>query len=562
MKAQLILYILQVNLALLLFYLFYMLMFRNDTFNKLRRYYWYLSILFSLVYPLFVVDAFADLFPTNSANPQAAAWITIGETEAMVIDDTPTNNQFPIANIILGIFSVGSALILSKLIWQITTILKIGKQSRKTTVSGIPVLDVSQEIAPFSFFRWIFLHIDSHSEKELNHIIKHENSHVKHWHTMDILIAELLIMAFCWNPIVWLIKREISINLEYLADLDVLQQGIDGKEYQYHLLQLTYHKTAVLIGNNFNVSQLKKRIMMMNKTKSPTQKLVKYLLVLPFACLLIVANSCLNNKDKNANAPTDEMQTQTASTTPEETVLSDADKGEIFTVVEIAPEYPGGTEALMKYLSDQLVYPVEAQENNIQGRVVVNFVVEKDGSLSDFQTVRSVDPLLDAEAIRVLKSMPNWKPGKQKGENVRVKFTLPVLFKLQGEDNASAQKATTPPKQAKSDEEQNRGNEVFVVVEEQPEFPGGQSAMMKYLANNISYPKEAVEKKMDGRVTVGFVVEKDGSLSDFKVIKGIDPLLDNEAIRVIKEMPNWKPGKQKGKNVRVKYTLPVLFKLE
>ena len=104
---------------------------------------------------------------------------------------------------------------------------------------------------------------------------------------------------------------------------------------------------------------------------------------------------------------------------------------EIFVVVENQPEFPGGNTAMMKFLSENIKYPVIAQENGIQGRVICNFVVERDGSITDVQVVRGVDPSLDREAMRVINEMPRWKPGKQRGQAVRVRFTLPVVFRLQ-----------------------------------------------------------------------------------------------------------------------------------
>jgi TonB family protein len=225
------------------------------------------------------------------------------------------------------------------------------------------------------------------------------------------------------------------------------------------------------------------------------------------------------------------------------------DNSEVFVVVEDQPQFPGGNAAMMKFLGENIKYPVEAQQKGTEGRVIVNFVVEKDGSLSDFNVVNSIDPLLDAEALRVLESMPKWIPGKQRGEEVRVRFTLPVVFRLQAKDD----KKTAMP---------SASNEVFVVVENQPEFPGGNAAMMKFLSDNIKYPKSAQDNGIQGRVIVNFVVEKDGSLSDVQVVHSQDPALDKEAVRVIESMPKWKPGTQRGETVRVRYTLPVVFRLQ
>ena len=230
-----------------------------------------------------------------------------------------------------------------------------------------------------------------------------------------------------------------------------------------------------------------------------------------------------------------------------------AEEGEIFQVVEEQPMFPGGMEEMMKFLQQNIKYPKEAQEQGKQGRVIVQFVVNKDGSIVNDSIVRSVDPLLDAEALRVVRSMPNWTPGKQKGKPVRVRFTLPVTFHLNGD----APKQATEVKQPEATDDK-----IFQVVEDQPEFPGGMEALMKHLSKEIKYPKEAQDKGTQGRVIVQFVVRKDGSITDAKVMKPVDPLLDAEALRVVSEMPNWIPGKQRGEAVNVRFTLPVMFRLQ
>ena len=215
--------------------------------------------------------------------------------------------------------------------------------------------------------------------------------------------------------------------------------------------------------------------------------------------------------------------------------------------------FPGGMQEMMKFLQQNIKYPKEAQEQGKQGRVIVQFVVNKDGSISNDSVVRSVDPQLDAEALRVVRSMPNWTPGKQRGKEVRVRFTLPVTFHLNGD----APKQATEVKQPEATDDK-----IFQVVEDQPEFPGGMEALMKHLSKEIKYPKEAQDKGTQGRVIVQFVVRKDGSITDAKVMKPVDPLLDAEALRVVSEMPNWTPGKQRGEAVNVRFTLPVMFRLK
>ncbi len=232
-----------------------------------------------------------------------------------------------------------------------------------------------------------------------------------------------------------------------------------------------------------------------------------------------------------------------------------SEDSEIFQVVEEQPMFPGGMGEMMKFLQQNVKYPKEAQDQGKQGRVIVQFVVNKDGSISNDTIVRSVDPLLDAEALRVVRSMPNWTPGKQRGKEVRVRFTLPVTFRLDGgteSKSAEIKQVAKVPTQ---------GDEIFNVVEHQPEYPGGMGELMKFIQRNIRYPKEAQDQGKQGRVIVVFVVEKDGSITDAEVLKPVDPLLDAEALRIVNMMPKWTPGKQRGKEVRVRFTIPVTFRL-
>ena len=230
----------------------------------------------------------------------------------------------------------------------------------------------------------------------------------------------------------------------------------------------------------------------------------------------------------------------------------------IYQVVDQMPEFPGGTEAMMHYVAGNVKYPEEAKDKEIQGRVFISFVVEKDGSVNEVKVERGIGGGCDEEAVRVISAMPKWKPGKQKGECVRVSYMMPIVFKLT--DNQPEQ----PVKKSdvgKSDMKPDK-NGVYQIVEEMPEFPGGVEAMMKYVGENVKYPEEAKDKEIQGRVFVSFIVEKDGSVSNVEVKRGIGGGCDEEAVRVIKAMPKWKPGKQEGKPVRVSYMMPLNFKLE
>lgn len=548
----LFIYLIKVNISISIFYILYMLLFRRDTFLKLRRWYFLSTIAFSFLYPFFVVDGLSNVFTFNTEpREEIATMVFVGEPLAAQIIEDETPGFFetiPWKEVAIYTYLAITTLLAIRFLWQFVSILYIRTKSEKRVILGTTVYHLSGKITPFSFFSWIFINTETHADEEIEQILYHEKTHVRQWHSADVLLTELLCVAFWCNPFVWLMKREQAMNLEYLADNDVLQHGINSREYQYHLLRLTYQKTAVQIVNNFNVSQLKQRIIMMNKTKSPVRKITKYFAILPLLLLLIAANSAFAQKVEPQKKATQQ------------------NVDEVFIVVEESPVFSGGESAMMKFLVDNINYPLEAQEKGIEGRVIVQFIVEKDGSLSDVNVLRGADPLLDAEAVRVVNSMPNWKPGKQRGKEVRVRFTLPIFFKL----DAGKKKVEAEKQLEASVIEENKhqaiievlSDEPFLVVDEAPTFPGGDSALMKFLNDNIKYPEDAYKNNIQGRVICQFVVEKDGSLSDVKVMHNADPLLDSEAVRVIKSMPKWKPGKQRGQNVRVKYTLPVFFRLQ
>jgi TonB family protein len=204
----------------------------------------------------------------------------------------------------------------------------------------------------------------------------------------------------------------------------------------------------------------------------------------------------------------------------------------IYTKPDTLPEFPGGIDSLFSYLKQEKTYPEKAKANDIGGMVKLNFVVEKDGSVSNLMILDSIGYGCDEEAIRVISAMPNWEPGYMDGQSVRSLLSLNLDF-----------------------------NPAFTVVETMPSYPGGMGELMKFLANNIKYPLQAKSNGIQGRVFINFTVEADGSISNVRVLRGIGGGCDEEAVRVIKKMPKWDPGIQKGERVRVSYNLPVKFTL-
>lgn len=669
-------YFLKVNVAIVLFYAFYRLFFYKDTFFGWRRTALLCFFAVSAAVPLLNIQtwiteqepmvAMADLY-ASVVLPE----LTVG-TEVAPTDWKSILSEY--ANIAYwGIV----ALLMIRLIMQLAGIIRLTCRCRKIQIGNTSIHLLPKADGPFSFFHWIFIHPSSHTEEEFNEILTHEQTHARQWHSIDVIISEL-VCIFCWcNPFAWLMKREIRTNLEYMADARVLENGYDSKTYQYHLLGLSHQKAAVTIYNSFNVLPLKKRIKMMNKKRTKEIGRTKYLMFLPLAALLMIVSNIetvarttkkiavevIEAVDPQTEQPAPEVQDPQVAPQPEQDTKTVTYKGKvvdkdgkpiqgvkilsvpnstptevttqadgsfefkaspkakllflyqdgnkkkgisftderlpkenktnwtivynekwnevmqsdpgtpdnpIFEVVEHMPEFTGGgMPALMEYLSKNIKYPEAAMKKGIQGRGIVQFVVEKDGSITNVKILRGVDPELDKEAVRVVSAMPKWKPGTQRGEAVRVRFTVPVMFRLT-EDKIPvkyapienkinelvvvgyAPEGTTVPEEGT----------IFEVVEQMPEYPGGMPAMMEFISKNIKYPAAAQQAKIQGRVTIQFIVNTEGNIINPRVLRSADPQLDAEAIRLTTIMPKWKPGMQRGQAVNVKYTVPIMFRLQ
>ena len=669
-------YFLKVNVAIVLFYAFYRLFFYKDTFFGWRRTALLCFFAVSAAVPLLNIQtwiteqepmvAMADLY-ASVVLPE----LTVG-TEVAPTDWKSILSEY--ANIAYwGIV----ALLMIRLIMQLAGIIRLTCRCRKIQIGNTSIHLLPKADGPFSFFHWIFIHPSSHTEEEFNEILTHEQTHARQWHSIDVIISEL-VCIFCWcNPFAWLMKREIRTNLEYMADARVLENGYDSKTYQYHLLGLSHQKAAVTIYNSFNVLPLKKRIKMMNKKRTKEIGRTKYLMFLPLAALLMIVSNIetvarttkkiavevIEAVDPQTEQPAPEVQDPQVAPQPEQDTKTVTYKGKvvdkdgkpiqgvkilsvpnstptevttqadgsfefkaspkakllflyqdgnkkkgisftderlpkenktnwtivynekwnevmqsdpgtpdnpIFEVVEHMPEFTGGgMPALMEYLSKNIKYPEAAMKKGIQGRGIVQFVVEKDGSITNVKILRGVDPELDKEAVRVVSAMPKWKPGTQRGEAVRVRFTVPVMFRLT-EDKIPvkyapienkinelvvvgyAPEGTTVPEEGT----------IFEVVEQMPEYPGGMPAMMEFISKNIKYPAAAQQAKIQGRVTIQFIVNTEGNIINPRVLRSADPLLDAEAIRLTTIMPKWKPGMQRGQAVNVKYTVPIMFRVQ
>lgn len=421
------LYLLQVNVGLILFYALYKLVCTRDTFFRSRRFILIVSLVLPFILPFIDVREWLEsrdrmIMLTHFDYSAVLPEIVVGSEAAET-----GNRVFVLSEWIGYLYLAGVVVLLVRLVVQAFSLYRLIARMPEKEINGVRVKCLNDPSGPFSFFGWIFMNPATVKEDELDEILTHEMAHVKQHHSVDVLLAEIVSIC-CWmNPFAWLLKREVRLNLEFLADRKVMEAGFATKSYQYHLLGLAYnHKYG--LSNNFNFSHLKQRIIMMNKKKSNAAGHIKYaLFVLPAFALLVAGNiSCSQGASEKQDAKEETVALDSVAA-PTDSVAKD----EVFMVAEQMPEFPGGMKELLKFLQENVKYPENAMKNNVQGRVIVQFVIEKDGTPTEFKVARSVDPDLDAEALRVLQTMPKWKPGMQRGEVVRVKFTVPVSFKLQ-----------------------------------------------------------------------------------------------------------------------------------
>ncbi|WP_342457010.1 TonB family protein [Mucilaginibacter sp. SJ] len=542
-------YLLLVNIYLVLFYGFYVLLLRKETFFQLNRLYLVSAALLSFMIPVIQANWVQNLFITQQVK------YTLYSSPVLVYNFKPIEESpVSIGEVLLILYLAGIVFLSGKLIWQLFKLKKVISQ---------PVSAVS-----YSFFKKVKLNADG---EENAAIATHEDVHARQWHSADVLLIELVMIVNWFNPVVYFYRRAIKHIHEFIADRHAVEAGTDKADYAMLLLSQTFHTpTNDLVNSFFNKSLLKERIIMLQKSNSHRMALIKYGLSAPlFILMMILSSATINNSDTITviNTRADKVFSTPASKVTEITIdgpaqteerpVADRDTTPVYTSVERVPEFPGGLEAFGKFLSTNIKYPAAAREQKIQGRVIITFVVERDGSLSNQRVVRGITGDLDNEALRVMKLSPQWKPGMQGNRTVRVQYSVPINFALAA-DEVKVDKPVTSAPALKG---QVVSGPVFTSVEQVPEFPGGIEAFGKFLATNIRYPKVARDNNVQGRVIITFVVEEDGSLSNMKVLRGIGSGCDEEAVRVLSISPAWKPGIQNGKKVKVQYSVPVSFAL-
>ena len=538
-------YILKSSLCLAVFYLFYRLLLSKETFHRCNRIALLSIILLSYILPLATI--------TTNQHTMVSTAVTTVEDLLIMYEQNVVPNQglqpefgFPWQEILIICYVAGAIFFILCHLWSLGRMLYfIRHNQRKQLPDGTLLIIHSCNFAPFSWMKYIV--ISQADLKENGHdILLHEQAHIRNHHSWDLLLVEVCSWLQWFNPAIWLLKQELQNIHEYEADEEVLRQGIDARQYQMLLIKKAVGARLYSIANSFNHSSLKKRITMMIRKKSNPWARAKYLYVLPLAAVTVAAFArpeISEPLDEISSVKVNDLSAITGNNSPEN--------------LSVASNSAADVTLKMK-VTDQTGSPIVGAS--------VLIVNSTSGTLTDLEgnfTLKVGDDQRISVSYIGMKSVELSVKECLEKQIKEVRLTSdadsgPQLTVVSQSSESASQKA---PQHNTTSEPQNT-EEVFMVVENMPEFPGGLNACLKFLADHVAYPKEAAEKKIQGRVIVQFVVMKDGSIANARVIRSVDPLLDAEALRVIGLMPKWKPGTQRGQAVNVKFTMPITFRLD
>ncbi|KQN38115.1 hypothetical protein ASE92_01340 [Pedobacter sp. Leaf41] len=548
-------YLLQVNLYLIVFYGFYKLLLDKETYFLLNRVYLVSAGVLSLSIPFIRLEWLTEQKAAQQVYT-SVNWEAVLEKATIVGD---SSNGFNWGYAFVYIYCAGIIFCLGKLAYNLLSVQKLIKNAK----SG----------SAFSFFSKKVVDQDL----PLMAVIDvHEEAHIKQWHTADILFFEI-IGVFTWiNPIIYFYKKSIKNIHEFLADEHAAAFQGDKAEYAMLILSQSFGISPNRLTNGFfDQSLIKKRIFMLQKERSKKIAILKYGFFIPLFAILIIFSSATVRKNEKLISITNQIPLDKPIEMVQEIIIPEpAFAPEKLSTTEIIPtaeKVAGNWNNFYTFMARSIKYPSEAQKNNLQGNTQIKFTLQNN-KVTNVSSVLSLGDGCDEEVMKAILSY-------RKFENLlNGKYTLKVGFTLSGNKTPLKNKETikvanyqklsdiniigySSPVESGSEEDKLDKVFDFVSIEKQPEFPGGISKFYEYLSKTIKYPKLAQENNVQGKVFLSFIVEKDGSLSDALITRGLGSGLDEEALRVINGSPKWNPGITDGKPVRVKYNINVNFTL-
>ena len=545
-------YILKSSLCLALFYLFYRLLLSKETFHRFNRLALLGVLALSGTIPFVKITIqnpteagilFDELMQIPEAmSPEASVSLPMEEVSA----------PFPWMALVLLVYGLGIVFFWGRHLWSFGRMCRVLRNSRREKMEeGITLFVHKEKVAPFSWMNIIVLSEEDMQESGET-ILTHERAHIKNRHSCDLLLAEVCVFFQWFNPAAWLLKQELQTIHEYEADEWVIKNGIDAKTYQLLIIKKAVGTRLYSIANSFNHSSLKKRITMMIQKKSNPWARLKYLYVLPLATVAVAAFARpeVSNEFNEISSVKVNDLTSIVRTNEVKGVENSSDKK--FVLNGQVMKYPAkktlvGASVVIRGTTIGTTSDADGKFQlsvNKGDVVVVSFV----GLQTQFVPVEGNSNLVVwmRDDVQKMEEMVVYAPDSSEAENEE---RGPVVFDM-------------PIEKIEKDAASENEGTVYSTVEQMPMFPGGMQAAMEFLGKNMKYPVAAQKAKIEGRVIVQFVVDKDGSITKAQVVNSVSPELDAEAIRVVNLMPKWNPGKQRGQEVPVMFTMPITFRLQ
>ena len=510
----------KVAVLIAVFYMFYRLMLARETFHRVNRLVLLLTAVASFVLPLCVITMHETV--TMEAMPMMAVDnLTLDTPIAEPVVETPLwQIMLPV------LFIIGMLATLGHTLLSMFRILMLIKRSEKhPQPDGITIcVSGNENVTPFSWMHYIVMNQSDYADQNTA-ILAHERGHIRLKHSWDLLLVDTLTALQWFNPAMWMLRTDLRAIHEYEADGAVLSLGINARQYQYLLITKAASIGGYSLANGISHSTLKNRINMMLHKKSNRTSLLKLLALAPIVGVTLALNA-RTITDYVYDEPQKQQPMKKGKANAMIKTGMNSDIVVLATDAEPAEQTDGKTFKVYGVVKDKE-----------DGSPIIGTIVQIANS-----NIGTVTDLNGEFAIDVQKgdALVAAYVGYASDAIVVRDPTTKYVFELQKDDS----------------------DKVYDVAEEMPEFPGGPQALMKYLHENVCYPKDAFDAGIQGRVIVQFIVDKDGTIRDAKVMRSINPALDAEAQRVIYAMPKWNPGKQNGEAIAMKYTLPITFRLQ
>jgi TonB family protein len=550
---EFLVYDLKVAVLIAVFYMFYRLLLSRETFHSVNRTVLLTTAVASFVLPLCVITlhktvvveaalgtvGFDGLSAVVEAEAQAPLWQTI-----------------IIAAFFVGMVATSVYTLLSVLrVW-----LLISHSERHPQADGTVICVANGDISPFSWMHYIVLSRSDYEAQDAS-ILAHERGHISRHHSLDLLLVDTLTALQWFNPAMWMLRQDLRAIHEYEADAAVLSQGINMRQYQYLLIQKAVSHCGYSVANGISHSTLKNRITMMLNKKSNSASLLKLLALLPIVGVTLALQAETVTNYVYADKPE----------TPQKKVVKKGRKNGQIKMNDKTIEVKAEKEAEENKDAKTPLELTTFKDDQEKIKIVLNEeqsgatfsgpqpLIVIDGKVSTYEQMTAL--LKNQQDIDNLTVVQNEEAKKEYAEYFNADTSEGVVFINTKEYVKNGKKEIVGVAVKAKEPADDSAEGAFDVVEQMPEFPGGSIELMKFLSENIKYPEAASKAGTQGRVVAQFIVEADGSITNVKVLKKVSDEIDAEAVRVINAMPKWKPGMQKGKAVRVKYTIPVSFRL-